>query len=185
MQCTHSSKNSQTNIHTNNNTTKKIGLGMVPGSKEARAVLDAINAAPGFEAQDVSDVELAQLHIRHLVGGQLPGPRNGAAGEERLFQVTYPERKGMLRALLAPLSPRWNVTLLHFRKTGSRQANALLGLQLPAAEVADFRAAVAALNDDFHVDELAGAALSVARMFLGGNGGNGGGGAGANGNGAK
>lgn len=48
-----------------------------------------------------------------MVGGAYSIPN------ERLFEVTYPERVGMLYTLLSALSPRWNVTCLHFRKTGA------------------------------------------------------------------
>ena len=33
-------------------------------------------------------------------------------------QVDFPERPGALRKFLGPLSPRWNVTLFHYRRTG-------------------------------------------------------------------
>lgn len=61
-------------------------------------------------------------------------------------QVDYPEHVGMLHRLLCPLSPRWDITLLHFRKTGNRSATALLGLRLPEAEVADFWRAIGELS---------------------------------------
>lgn len=60
--------------------------------------------------------------------------------------MDYPEHVGMLHRLLCPLSPRWDITLLHFRKTGNRSATALLGLRLPEAEVADFWRAIGELS---------------------------------------
>ena len=47
----------------------------------------------------------------------------GAQGlhHERLFEATYPEQEGQLHYLLSKLSPRWNVTALHFRKTGKQR----------------------------------------------------------------
>lgn len=63
-------------------------------------------------------------------------------------QVDYPETAGMLHKLLAPISPRWDITLLHFRKTGQRAATALLGLRLPAGDKAAFAEAVAGLSGE-------------------------------------
>ena len=74
-----------------------------------------------------------------------------------LCQVDYPERVGMLHRLLTPLSPRWDITLLHFRKTGNRSATALLGLRLPEGEVAEFRAAVGHLDEEVRRVGLGGA----------------------------
>jgi len=48
----------------------------------------------------------------------------------------------MLHKLLSPLSPRWDITLLHFRKTGQRSATALMGLRVKEEEVPDFWRAV-------------------------------------------
>lgn len=54
-----------------------------------------------------------KVHLRQLVGGAQGLPN------ERLFEAVYPERVGQLHRLLQQLSPRWNITLLHFRKTGA------------------------------------------------------------------
>lgn len=54
----------------------------------------------------------------------------------------------MLHKLLTPISPRWDITLLHFRKTGQRAATALLGLRLPAGEKAAFGEAVKSLDSE-------------------------------------
>ena len=83
-------------------------------------------------------------------------------------QVDYPELRGMLHKLLTPISPRWDITLLHFRKTGQRAATALLGLRLPPADKPAFEAAVAelAMDSEFQFRELGGRDLEVFRMFV-------------------
>ena len=45
-------------------------------------------------------------------------------------QVDFPERPGALRDFLPTFSARWNVTLFHYRKSGSRSTGVLLGLQV-------------------------------------------------------
>lgn len=47
-----------------------------------------------------------------------------------LPQVDFPERPGALRKFLGPLSPRWNVTLFHYRRTGEQRAQ--VGLLSPS-----------------------------------------------------
>jgi threonine dehydratase len=108
---------------------------------------------------------LLQVHLRHMVGGPavLGG---GEVPDERIFVVEYPELRGMLAKLLTPISPRWDITLLHFRKTGQRAATALLGLRLPAGEVPAFEESVAALNAAFQFRELRGKELEVFRLFV-------------------
>ena len=138
----------------------------------------------GEEVQDeriFKALRSAPVHSRVVVVGKSPMPkldaveRSGSAHSIKLgsspaafclLQVDYPERHGQLLRLLSPLSPRWDITLLHFRKTGNRFATALLGLRLPAAEFAEFTAAVGALNAE------------VGGEWGGGSGGGGGGGGG-------
>ena len=57
-----------------------------------------------------------QVHLRHVVGGRARGSQE--MPDEKLYSVSIPERRGALKQLLRALSPAWNVTLLHYRKTG-------------------------------------------------------------------
>ncbi|KAL4440476.1 hypothetical protein ABPG75_003477 [Micractinium tetrahymenae] len=142
-----------------------LGLGVAPGGKPCRALLERINGEEGFFATDVSDMDLAQVHLRHMIGG--PALVDGAGMvDERIFKVDYPEHVGMLHRLLSPLSPRWDITLLHFRKTGNRSATALLGLRLPEAEVGDFWRAIGDLSAEFSFTELSERESSVFHMFI-------------------
>ncbi|PSC71990.1 threonine deaminase [Micractinium conductrix] len=142
-----------------------LGLGVPPGGRPCRELLQRINAQEGFYATDVSDMDLAQVHLRHMIGG--PAMQNGdCLQDERIFKVDYPELPGMLARLLEPISPRFDITLLHFRKTGNRSATALLGLRLPPGEVADFWQAVGALNAEYSFTELSEREHSVFTMFI-------------------
>lgn len=46
--------------------------------------------------------------------------RTHAPGLRFVPQVDFPERPGALRKFLQVLSPRWNVSLFHYRRTGAR-----------------------------------------------------------------
>ncbi|KAI8466923.1 MAG: tryptophan synthase beta subunit-like PLP-dependent enzyme [Monoraphidium minutum] len=142
-----------------------LGLGLVPGSRQCADLLARINGTEGFYATDISGMDLAQVHLRHMVGGPavLEG---GEMQDEVIFQVDYPELRGMLHKLLTPISPRWDITLLHFRKTGQRAATALLGVRVPPGEMGAFQEAVAGLNSEFVFRELAGRDLEVFKMFV-------------------
>ena len=106
------------------------------------------------------------MHLRHLVGGRARGDAGGLQ-DERFFTVTFPERRGALRAFLNAVSPAWNVTLFHYRDTGNRASNVLLGVQLPEGELPSFRAAVAPLEPDgFAFGELRGDERAVFNMFI-------------------
>jgi threonine dehydratase len=95
---------------------------------EARAIA-ATFAEHGFAALDLTDDELAKLHIRHLVGGH-----SALARDERLYRFEFPERPGALMRFLTSMSPNWNISLFHYRNHGADYARILVGLQVPAAD---------------------------------------------------
>ncbi|CAK0786451.1 hypothetical protein CVIRNUC_009664 [Coccomyxa viridis] len=84
----------------------------------------------GIPTQDISSLQEAQVHVRHLVGGRARGEQ--VLSDERLFSVAGPERLGAVRQLLNALGTALNVTLFHYRKTGNRSSPILLGLEVPA-----------------------------------------------------
>ncbi len=115
-----------------------VGL-QVRDRAEAREIADAF-AAAGLQALDLSDDELAKLHLRHLVGGRTP-----LAAEERLYRFEFPERPGALIRFLSAMSPEWNISLFHYRNHGSDVGRVLVGMQVPdddRAAFADFLAQV-------------------------------------------
>jgi threonine dehydratase len=141
-----------------------FSIGCAPGSADCAGVLARL-AERGYRAIDLSDVELAQVHLRHLVGGRA----RGSAGElphERIFQVDFPERPGALRGFLRGLDPRWNISLFHYRRTGNRSSGVLLGIQVPPEDGAEFSTSVSMLSTDFTFTELSGKAREAFKMFI-------------------
>jgi len=92
---------------------------------------------------DLSSNELAKVHLRHLVGGA------AAVSNERLLKVEFPEKPGALVRFLDVLSPRWNITLFHYRNAGGNVAKVLVGLQVQPAERGAFDAALSSVGYDF------------------------------------
>ena len=111
-----------------------------------------------IEAYDLSDNEMAKLHVRHLVGGHAP-----AATHEMLYRFEFPERPGALLRFLDSMSSGWNISLFHYRNHGADYGRVLVGMQVPPAEKAEFRRFLDRLGYTF-VDESDNPAY---RMFLG------------------
>jgi threonine dehydratase len=111
-----------------------------------------------IEASDLSDNEMAKLHVRHLVGGHAP-----SATDEILYRFEFPERPGALMRFLDSMSAGWNISLFHYRNHGADYGRVLVGMQVPATDKADFRRFLDRLGYDY-VDETANPAY---RLFLG------------------
>ena len=83
----------------------------------------------GFETLDLTHDDLAQEHLRHLVGG-----RSELARDERLYRFVFPERPGALMRFLSSMAPEWNISLFHYRNQGADYGRILVGMQVPAGD---------------------------------------------------
>jgi threonine dehydratase len=96
----------------------------------------------GLKTIDLSDNEMAKLHVRHLVGGHAPlGLQAGARGtpHELLYRFEFPERPGALMRFLDNMRPDWNISLFHYRNHGADYGRVLVGMQVPPKEMPQFR----------------------------------------------
>jgi threonine dehydratase len=116
-----------------------VGLALSEGRKEKESVLKTLKDA-GYPVVDMSENEMAKLHVRYMVGGHARGIPN-----ERLFRFEFPERPGALLKFLKAIGTQWNITLFHYRNHGSDYGRVLAGVQIPPQESVDF---------DLHVREL-------------------------------
>ena len=112
----------------------------------------------GLKTLDLSDNEMAKLHVRHLVGGHAPAAKN-----ELLYRFEFPERPGALMRFLENMRTDWNISLFHYRNHGADYGRVLVGMQVPAKEMPAFRRFLATLGYPF-VDESRNPAY---RLFLG------------------
>ena len=88
----------------------------------------------GYATLDLTDDEMAKLHIRHLVGGHAP-----QVDHELVYRFEFPERPGALMSFLSQMSASWNISLFHYRNHGADYGRVLVGIQVPPAEKAEFR----------------------------------------------
>ncbi|WP_226505433.1 MULTISPECIES: threonine ammonia-lyase, biosynthetic [Pseudomonas] len=83
----------------------------------------------GFPVLDLTDNELAKLHIRHMVGGHAE-----KVSDERVMRFEFPERPGALFNFLSKLGGRWNISMFHYRNHGAADGRVVAGLQVPEDE---------------------------------------------------
>jgi threonine dehydratase len=126
-----------------------IFVGVRIGSRDERDALTAAFRTQQFDVLDLTDDELAKLHLRHMVGGRSP-----LAQDELLYRFEFPERPGALTRFLDHMHPDWNISLFHYRNHGADHGRILVGIQVPAAEQPLFQRFLATLGYP-HVDESA------------------------------
>lgn len=101
-----------------------VGIKLRNGAEELQQVNQALSNA-GYDYQDLSDDELAKLHVRYMVGGMPPRLVN-----EQLYQFNFPEYPGALMNFLNTLGEKWNITLFHYRNHGAATGDVLAGFEI-------------------------------------------------------
>jgi len=108
--------------------------------EERPQLLTRLNSK-GFDVVDLTDNEMAKLHIRYMVGGHAP-----ELDAERLFRFEFPERPGALLDFLKGMNPKWNISLFHYRNHGAAYGRVLVGLQLSKKDEKGFGAYLESLG---------------------------------------
>jgi threonine dehydratase len=134
-----------------------VFLGLTTQGKGESGKIAASFGKQGFEALDLTHDDLAQEHIRHMVGGHSP-----LSQDERLLRFTFPERPGALLKFLSLMRPGWNISLFHYRNQGADYGRILVGIQVPAKDDKAFAKFLDTLGYP-HVEETHN---PVYRMFL-------------------
>ena len=114
--------------HTSDEAHIFVGVQTHP-ENDPRAALVQQLTEQGFPVTDLTDNELAKLHIRHMVGGHSAG-----ASDEMVLRFEFPERPGALFNFLNKLGGRWNISMFHYRNHGAADGRVVAGLQVPEDE---------------------------------------------------
>jgi threonine dehydratase len=115
----------------------QVFVGVQVVNRDETLKLVATLKKKGLATLDLSDDEMAKLHIRHMVGGHAPHLR-GDDTLELLYRFEFPERPGALMRFLECMSAGWNISLFHYRNHGADYSRVLVGIQVPPDEMKDF-----------------------------------------------
>ena len=104
------------------------GIELGEGQDERETLIGTLREH-GYPVVDMTDNEMAKLHIRYMVGGHAP-----ELDHEVLYRFEFPERPGALLKFLTRLGKRWNISLFHYRNHGAAYGRVLVGVQVKAKE---------------------------------------------------
>jgi threonine dehydratase len=109
-----------------------IFVGLRTASREDGLAVAGGLRARGYATLDLTDDEMAKLHVRYMVGGR------AMARNERLYRFEFPERPGALMQFLETLGGRFSISLFHYRNHGADFGRVLAGFEVPDAELPEF-----------------------------------------------
>lgn len=95
-----------------------------------------------YKIVDMSDNEMAKMHIRYMVGGRK------SVKNEVIYRFIFPEKPGALLKFLTQIGNYWNISLFHYRNHGSDFGRVLVGFQ--ADDIDQLEANLNKLNYQFH-----------------------------------
>ena len=119
----------------------QVFVGVQVRDREETARLVRSLRRNGLRAADLSDNDLAKLHVRHMVGGHAPDIEH-----EIVYRFEFPERPGALMKFLNSMRHHWNISLFHYRNHGADYGRVLVGMQVPPQDHRAFRAFLAKLG---------------------------------------
>ncbi len=99
-----------------------VGLTVAPQSDDVGDLVHRLESR-GYNAVDLTDNEMAKLHVRHMIGGKMAFSDT----EERVFRVEFPERPGALMKFLDALGSDFNISMFHYRNHGAAYGRILVG----------------------------------------------------------
>ncbi|MCL6269244.1 threonine ammonia-lyase, biosynthetic [Sansalvadorimonas sp. 2012CJ34-2] len=105
-----------------------VGVQMHPDTETREKLIGELTEA-GYPVQDLTDNEMAKLHVRHMVGGHAPG-----VVDEVVYRFEFPERPGALLRFLQRVGNHWNISMFHYRNHGAAYGRVVVGMQVPEEE---------------------------------------------------
>ena len=135
-----------------------VGIALRNGLPEKREIIAELREH-GFPVTDLSDNDMARLHIRHMVGGR------ARVEHEQILRFQFPERSGALLQFLRGMESDWNISLFHYRNYGSEYGRVLMGIQVPDEDADRFTAFLHATGYHYTIE----ADNPAYNMFLGSN----------------
>ena len=124
-----------------------IFVGVATQSRQDATELASLLNGSGYRTVELTDNEVAKLHVRHMVGGRSP-----EVTDEQVYRFEFPERPGALMAFLDKLGGRWNISLFHYRNHGADFGRVLAGFEVPPAEMPAFEAFLEGLGYPYQVE---------------------------------
>jgi len=118
--------------------TAQIFMGVeVSNIKDRELLIDEIKRK-GFHCHDLSNDELSKVHLRHMVGGRLPGSINELSKgqyKELLYRFEFPERPGALMRFVNSMRPEWTISIFHYRNHGADTGRIVIGVLVDDSDI--------------------------------------------------
>ena len=113
-------------------------------SNEKEDILQELTAA-GYPVVDLSEDEMAKLHVRYMIGG-----KPCKTIQEQVYSFEFPESQGALLKFLQTLGTNWNISMFHYRSHGTDYGRVLAAFEIDETDSNKFTQHLTELGYGFH-----------------------------------
>ena len=113
-------------------------------SNEKEDILQELTAA-GYPVVDLSEDEMAKLHVRYMIGG-----KPCKTIQEQVYSFEFPESQGALLKFLQTLGTNWNISMFHYRSHGTDYGRVLAAFEIDETDSNKFAQHLTELGYGFH-----------------------------------
>ena len=113
-------------------------------SNEKEDILQEL-AAAGYPVVDLSEDEMAKLHVRYMIGG-----KPCKTIQEQVYSFEFPESQGALLKFLQTLGTNWNISMFHYRSHGTDYGRVLCAFEIDETDSNKFAQHLTELGYGFH-----------------------------------
>jgi len=121
-----------------------VGVRLTDSSNEREKLISSLTKRQ-YQINDLTNNELAKLHVRYMVGGNSTSLKS-----ERIFRFQFPEYPGALENFLGTLGELWNITLFHYRNHGAAYGQVLAGFEVDDTQQMEFFRHLKELDYEWH-----------------------------------
>ena len=129
--------------HDNGKACVFVGVRIANGDEEKISLINKLTSA-GYQVTDLSDDEMAKLHVRYMIGGKPCKPIN-----EHVYSFEFPESPGALLSFLQTLGTDWNISLFHYRSHGNDYGRVLAAFEIESNSL-DLESYLSKLDFHYH-----------------------------------
>ncbi len=112
----------------------------VKGSKDKEELIEKIQSQK-YKCLDLSNDELAKVHLRHMVGGRLPIVKDNSYNpvvKELLYRFEFPEKPGALMRFVNSMKPEWSISIFHYRNHGADIGRIVIGVLVEERDISNW-----------------------------------------------
>lgn len=113
-------------------------------SNEKEDILQELTAS-GYPVVDLSEDEMAKLHVRYMIGG-----KPCKTIQEQVYSFEFPESQGALLKFLQTLGTNWNISMFHYRSHGTDYGRVLCAFEIDETDSNKFAQHLTELGYGFH-----------------------------------